>query len=109
MFGFKHTMNNLDHNDHKVQRSRLYGRLLQVNGPVQLVQLYPNINARLESVLNIQLRAGRRTDGRPLSPEPAISLIRNALGWTSIPLAATVRKVASQMMGVIFFGDNLCN
>jgi hypothetical protein len=32
----------------------------------------------------------------------------NTLGWTSVPLAATTRKVASQMMGVIFFGENVC-
>ncbi|GFG08449.1 hypothetical protein IFM5058_03929 [Aspergillus udagawae] len=32
MFCFKHTMNKLDYHDHKVARSRLYGRLLQVNG-----------------------------------------------------------------------------
>jgi hypothetical protein len=92
MFGFKHTMKNLDHNDHKVQRSRLYGRLLQVNGPIQLAQLYPNIESRLESVLLAQLKQGRQTSD----------------GWTSVPLASTVRTVASQMMGVIFFGDIVC-
>jgi hypothetical protein len=61
-------MNNLDHNDHKVQRSRLYGRLLQVNGPMQLAQLYPNIEARLEKVLLEQLKQGRQTNGCILPP-----------------------------------------
>jgi hypothetical protein len=57
MFGFKHTMNNLEHNtnDHKVIRTRLYSRLLQVNGPVHLQALYPHLLAQLEHSLTGEL------------------------------------------------------
>ncbi|GIJ83281.1 hypothetical protein Asppvi_002100 [Aspergillus pseudoviridinutans] len=63
MFGFKHTMNKLDHHDHKVARSRLYGRLLQVNGPTNLAKLYPHLQKRLEQSLAQELEAGVFIDG----------------------------------------------
>ncbi|KAF7165201.1 hypothetical protein CNMCM5623_009467 [Aspergillus felis] len=90
MFGFKHTMNKLDHHDHKVARSRLYGRLLQVNGPTNLAKLYPHLQKRLEQSLAHELEAGVSTDGS-----------------VSIPIAQTVRRLASRMNSLIFFGERL--
>jgi len=65
MFGFKHTMNKLQHNtsDHKVVRTRLYGRLLQVNGPGHLNALYPHLVARLDSSLSRELAEARVLQG----------------------------------------------
>lgn len=65
MFGFKHTMNKLEHNtsDHKVIRTRLYGRLLQVNGPIHLNTLYPVLLTRLDRSLNRELHNGRALKG----------------------------------------------
>lgn len=68
MFGFKHTMNKLEHNtsDHKVIRTRLYSRVLQVNGPNHLSSLYPHLLAQLDSSLAKELRSGRATHGQLL-------------------------------------------
>lgn len=63
MFGFKYNMNNLDHNEQKVARSRLYGRVLQVNGPSQLAAIYPFLQARLEKSFAAESTTGRRPDG----------------------------------------------
>jgi hypothetical protein len=64
MFGFKHTMNNLDHNDHKVARSRLYGRLLQVKGSAHLAALYPALAARVASSFEAELQKGIVVNGK---------------------------------------------
>jgi hypothetical protein len=53
-------MNQLDHHDHKVLRTRLYSRLLQVNGPAQLQQLFPHVEKRLQTKLGLELGQGRR-------------------------------------------------
>jgi cytochrome P450 len=90
MFGFKHTMNNLDHHDHRIARSRLYGRLLQVSGPTHLAKLYPYIQGRLVKSLEHELEQGKSTSRS-----------------ISVPIAQTVRTVASRMMGLIFFGENI--
>ena len=65
MFGFKHTMNKLQHNtsDHKVIRTRLYGRLLQVNGPGHLDALYPHLLVRLDSAWQQELVGAPAVDG----------------------------------------------
>ncbi|OAQ76401.1 cytochrome P450 [Purpureocillium lilacinum] len=92
MFGFKHTMNKLQHNtsDHKVVRTRLYGRLLQVNGPGHLNALYPHLVARLDSSLSRELAEARvLQDG------------------VSLPVAQTVRRLASRLMSLMFFGESL--
>lgn len=59
MFGFKHNLNNLDHNESKLIRSRLYGRVLQVNGPSQLYGLYPALQKVLKRSLGEELGKGR--------------------------------------------------
>jgi hypothetical protein len=64
MFGFKHTMNGLDHNARMVARSRLYGRLLQVSGPRNLAALFPYLRRRLDATLKKQLQLAKpATDG----------------------------------------------
>lgn len=67
MFGFKHTMGGLEHNDHKVQRSRLYGRLLEVNGPKQIAALYPYLQVTMENDLQNELRKGIDSKGECLN------------------------------------------
>lgn len=90
MFGFKYNMNNLDHNEHKVVRSRLYGRVLQVNGPSQLAAIYPFLQARLEKSFAAESASGRRSDG-----------------CLSVRLASITRKVISHMMSLAFFGNEI--
>lgn len=53
MFGFKHNMNKYEHNtdDHKLVRTRLFSRVLQVNGPAHLQALYPHLISRLHEGL----------------------------------------------------------
>ncbi|KAH8889144.1 cytochrome P450 [Thozetella sp. PMI_491] len=88
MFGFKHTMNNLEHNtsDHKVIRTRLYKRLLQVNGPVHLNMLYTHLLARFDTSFRRELSNGRDI---------------------SLPMAQTSRRLASRLMSLMFFGESL--
>ncbi|KAI9924226.1 hypothetical protein MW887_007176 [Aspergillus wentii] len=92
MFGFKHTMNNLDHHDHKVARTRLYGRLLQVNGPGNLTGLYPYLQRRVEGTLDGLLKAQGR-----------------AKGAVSIQVTQLTKVLASRLMGVVFFGQKLAS
>ncbi|KAF2704077.1 putative cytochrome P450 [Pleomassaria siparia CBS 279.74] len=94
MFGFKHTMNGIDHNssDHRVIRTRLYARLLQVNGPVYLNGLFPLLKESLNKTLQVELRNGRQVnDG------------------LSISVAPTARRLASKLMAVVFYGDVLAS
>ncbi|KAI1379887.1 putative cytochrome P450 [Hypoxylon crocopeplum] len=92
MFGFKHTMNKFQHNtsEHKVIRTRLYSRMLQVNGPVHLDGLYPCLQSQLLANLDLELQSGRPSkDG------------------ISLPIAQMTRRLASQLMSVMFFGQML--
>ncbi|KAL1969931.1 hypothetical protein VTN77DRAFT_7441 [Rasamsonia byssochlamydoides] len=72
----------LDHHDHKVARSRLYGRLLQVNRPTNLAKLYPYLQQRLVQSLEKEIE--------------------------EFPLM-TVRRLASRMNSLIFFAERLCS
>jgi hypothetical protein len=65
MFGFKHTMNGIDHNSpaNRVLRTRLYARLLQVNGPIYLDNLFPFLKEKLGKTLQVELNNGRKVDG----------------------------------------------
>lgn len=92
MFGFKHTMNKFEHNtvDHKLIRTRLYSRLLQVNGPIHLNALYPHLLARLEVSLTKVLHVGGASNGD-----------------VSLPIAQTLRQLMSNIMGFMFFGESL--
>ncbi|TGJ78201.1 hypothetical protein E0Z10_g10558 [Xylaria hypoxylon] len=94
MFGFKHTMDKLEHNtsDHKVIRTRLYSRVLQVMGPDHLNALYPYLLTRLKSNLDEQFRRGFISKG-----------------CISLPIAQTARQVASSLMGLMFFGEALAS
>lgn len=62
MFGFKYTMDSFNHNEQNVARSRLFGRVLQVNGPSQLAALYPYLQSRLERLFSSELELGRISD-----------------------------------------------
>ncbi|KAI2784134.1 cytochrome P450 [Daldinia loculata] len=92
MFGFKHTMNKLEHNtsNNKVIRTRLYSRLLQVNGPVHLDALYPYLLNQLDISLERELRGGRVFNG-----------------GISLPIAQTARRLVSKLMSLMFFGEAL--
>jgi hypothetical protein len=65
MFGFKHTMDNLEHDrlDHKVVRNRFNNPLLEVKGPAHLEALYPHFLARFESAWSKALEKSHSTEG----------------------------------------------
>ncbi|KAK6955952.1 hypothetical protein Daesc_003599 [Daldinia eschscholtzii] len=92
MFGFKHTMNKLEHNtsNNKVIRTRLYSRILQVNGPVHLAALYPHLLNQFNNNLSRELQNGRDFNG-----------------GISLPIADTARRLVSKLMSLMFFGDYL--
>jgi hypothetical protein len=92
MFGFKHTMNNFNHDEVVKVKSRMLGRLIQVQGVNHLPKIFPYLLKRAEQSLEEQLALGNKC------PE-GISL--------SLPIACTVRSMASQVMGVLFFGESL--
>lgn len=58
-------MNGIDHNslDHRVIRTRLYSRLLQLNGPVYLDGLFPLLKQKLHAKLNVELKKGQMVNG----------------------------------------------
>ncbi|PWY93005.1 putative cytochrome P450 [Aspergillus sclerotioniger CBS 115572] len=93
MFSFKHTIKVAHQYEIKTMRtrSRLYSLILNVRGPAQLAKLHPYIQNRLERFLDNELS--------PVRVEPDGSLC--------LPLAQTCRVMASRMMGVIFFGEEL--
>ncbi|KAF2267498.1 cytochrome P450 [Lojkania enalia] len=90
MFGFKHTLNGYDHHEVNTAKSRLFGRLLQVQGTANLPKVFPFLTKRLNESLGVQLRQGKLTPN-----------------GISLPVANTVRVLASRLMGVTFFGENL--
>ncbi|KAF2867713.1 cytochrome P450 [Massariosphaeria phaeospora] len=90
MFGFKHTLNNFDHNEVTAQKSRLFGRLIQVNGVANLPKMFPFLAKRVNESLDQQIKLGKAQQG-----------------GVSVPIAQTIRTVTSRVMGVIFFGENL--
>ncbi|KAF2463764.1 cytochrome P450 [Lindgomyces ingoldianus] len=94
MFGFKHTMNKLEHNtvDRKLVRTRLYARLLQVNGPGYLDKLFPFLQAKLHAVLQDEVERGISRDDNLF-----------------IPVAQTARLLASKLMAFVFYGDLLAS
>ncbi|EED20038.1 cytochrome P450, putative [Talaromyces stipitatus ATCC 10500] len=91
MFGFKHTMNKFNHTEVNIIKSRLFGRVLNVNGPNQVARLYPVLQKRLSSFLKDELEVLDTPDSRT----------------TVIPLASTAKVLSSRLMAVTFFGENL--
>jgi hypothetical protein len=89
MFGFKHTMGT-GYNHHEVAqvKSRLMGRLIQVQGQNNLPKLFPFLAKRVEQSLKEQVAQGQTL------PD----------GGVSVQVANTVRTLASRIMGVLFFG-----
>ncbi|KAK2615929.1 hypothetical protein N8I77_002650 [Diaporthe amygdali] len=111
MFGFKHTMNKYEHNTnaYRVIRTRLFSRVLQVNGPNHLSALYPRLLAQLDSSLAKELHNGRALNGWTLNAdtlETNMALTHRSEG-TFLPVAQTVRRLASKLMSIMFFGENL--
>jgi len=94
MFGFKHTMNGIDHNSpaNRLVRTRLYSRLLQVNGPIYLENLFPFLKQKLDKTLQAELNKGKKVEG-----------------GLSIPVASTARRLSSKLMAVVFYGDDLAS
>jgi hypothetical protein len=88
MFGFKHTLNNFNHNEIAQVKSPLLGRLIQVQGVNHLPKIFPYLAKRAGQSLDEQVALGKQhADG------------------ISLPVASTVRTVASRVMGVLFFGE----
>ena len=91
MFGFKHTLNNFNHNEVTQVKSRLLGRLLQVQGVNHLPKVFPYLTKRAAQSLDEQIATGKTLQD----------------GGISLPVACTVRTMASRIMGVLFFGETL--
>lgn len=93
MFGFKHTMINLEHDriDHKVVRNRFNNRLLDVKGPAHLQSLYPHFISRFQDSWKILSEKGKPVKG----------------GGISLPAANTCRHLSTRMISLIFFGKNV--
>ncbi|KAF2652995.1 cytochrome P450 [Lophiostoma macrostomum CBS 122681] len=90
MFGFKHTLNNFNHNEVALVKSRLLGRLIQVQGVNHLPKIFPYLVKRVEQSLVEQVARGKtRPDG------------------VSLPVADTVRTITSRVMDVLFFGERI--
>lgn len=88
MFGFKYTLNNFNHNEVAQVKSRLLGRLIQVQGVNHLPKIFPYLVKRVEQSLDEQVALGKtHPDG------------------ISLPVACTVRTITSRVMGVLFFGE----
>lgn len=64
MFGFKHTLNNFNHNELNSQKSRLFSRLIQVNGVQNLPKLFPHVEKRVAESLNELLSRAKPTARR---------------------------------------------
>lgn len=111
MFGFKHTMNKYEHNTNafRALRTRLFSRVLQVNGPTHLSALYPRLLAQLDISLTKELHNGRALNGETFNKNTFEIDMRltSASGGTSLPVAQTVRHMASKLMSIMFFGENL--
>lgn len=56
-------MNNLDHNEHKVVRTRLYSRILQVQGPANLQRLFTSLQIRMQMKFDNTFERCARGDG----------------------------------------------
>ncbi|KAL4770178.1 cytochrome P450 [Aspergillus nidulans var. acristatus] len=87
MFGFKHTLNNLDHNEINTRKSRLFSRVLQVRVPAQFRELYPCLYRHLRAFLDMELQAEE--------------------GTASARIASLSERLLSRLMGVWFFGENI--
>lgn len=111
MFGFKHTMNKYEHNTNafRALRTRLFSRVLQVNGPTHLSSLYPRLLAQLDSSLTKELQNGRVLNCETWNKNTfdIDMMLTSELAGTSLPVAQTVRRMASKLMSIMFFGEIL--
>ncbi|KAE9372172.1 cytochrome P450 [Stipitochalara longipes BDJ] len=87
IFGFKHTLGGMDLEEQKVARTRLFGRVLR-DGQKDFPILFHLLQERLEKHIRFKLGS-----------EPN--------GWISIPLARSLRSIVTDLMGVVFFGENV--
>jgi hypothetical protein len=55
MFGFKHTLNNFNHNEAAGVQSRPLGRLIQVQGVNNLPEIFPYLSKRVQQSLDEQV------------------------------------------------------
>lgn len=108
MFGFKHTLNNFDHNEVTIQKSRLLGRLIQVNGVNNLPKLFLYLITRVRESMDELLVLGRKTPSKYQGPTNRRAPLTDRLDGISLPIAQTVRTLASRTMCVMFFGERLC-
>jgi len=88
MFGFKHTLNGFNHNEVAGVKSRLLGRLIQVQGLGNLPKIFPYLNKRVQRSLDEQVALGK-----------------NGPDGVNLPVASTIRIVTSRVMAVLFFGE----
>ncbi|KAL4976056.1 cytochrome P450 [Aspergillus desertorum] len=87
MFGFRHTLNNLDHDEVNTRRARLFSRVLQVRVPAQFRELYSCLYRNLRAFMDLELQAEE--------------------GTRSVRLASMSERLLSRLMGVWFFGENM--
>lgn len=109
MFGFKHTLNNFNHNEVTLQKSRLFGRLIQVNGVSNLPKIYPYLANRVDESIAEMVNLGKVDESMSKCRYPIMTILtRSYTGGISLPVAQTVRTIASRAMCVLFFGEKLC-
>ncbi|KAL4816098.1 cytochrome P450 [Aspergillus spinulosporus] len=104
MFGFRHTLNNLDHNEINTRKSRLFSRVLQVRVPAQFRELYPCLYRNLKAFLDMEIQAGG-TLALALSTVSNLGVEQE--GIASAGLASLSERLLSRLMGVWFFGENI--
>ncbi|PYH88578.1 cytochrome P450 [Aspergillus ellipticus CBS 707.79] len=92
MFGFKYTLNGLNHSEINTRKSRLYSRVLQVRGPTQFQELYPYLDRNLRAFMDLE-----RLSSSAMGPE----------GTISIQLASFSERLLSRLMSAWFFGENM--
>ncbi|MCJ1475924.1 hypothetical protein MMC13_004588 [Lambiella insularis] len=95
IFGFKYTLKNddvdLDPAEQAAHRYRLYSRAIRVTGLAQIDALQPFLQSSCEKTLRTTI-----DDSLP-----------SADGWTSVRIAPMMRDLASGMLSVYFFGEEL--
>ncbi|MCJ1349614.1 hypothetical protein MMC31_007855 [Peltigera leucophlebia] len=86
-----HIQIDLDPNEQTAARYRLYARVIRVIGMSQISELQLFLQAKLEETSIEEIDTQSTVDG-----------------WTPVNLAPLMRKSASGMLGVYFFGEKLC-
>ncbi|KAL2793385.1 cytochrome P450 [Aspergillus keveii] len=84
MFGFKNTLNGFDHTEVNTRKTRLFARVLLVNGPNQLENIYANLRNKCTTMIEHELAASPQVGG------------------------SACQRLTAGLMGIIFFGEKIC-